>query len=40
MDGVMPDDRVAVSLYEQDLDAWALSQAAALRAAGEAVSRG
>jgi hypothetical protein len=40
MDGVMPDDRVAGSLYEQDLDAWALSQAAALRAAGEAVSRG
>jgi hypothetical protein len=34
----MPDDRVPFSLYEQDLDAWALSQAAALRAAGRAAA--
>jgi hypothetical protein len=34
----MPDDRVPVSLYEQDLDAWAISQAAALRAAGQAAA--
>jgi hypothetical protein len=37
---VMPDDRVPVSLYEQDLDAWAISQAAALRAAGQAAASG
>jgi hypothetical protein len=36
----MPDDRVPVSLYEQDLDAWALSQASALRAAGQASATG
>jgi hypothetical protein len=36
----MPDDRVPASLYEQDLDAWAMSQAAALRAVGGAVSSG
>jgi hypothetical protein len=36
----MPDDRASVSLYEQDLDAWALSQAAALRAAGQAAASG
>jgi hypothetical protein len=36
----MPDDRVPVSLYEQDLDAWAISQAAALRAAGQAAASG
>jgi hypothetical protein len=35
----MPDDRVPASLYEQDLDAWALSQAVALRAVGEAAAR-
>jgi hypothetical protein len=40
MYGVMPDDRVPASLYQQDLDAWALSQAAALRAVGAAASRG
>jgi hypothetical protein len=34
----MPDDRVPTSLYEQDLYAWAMSQAVALRAAGGAVS--
>jgi phosphoglycolate phosphatase-like HAD superfamily hydrolase len=36
----MPDDRVPASLYEQDLDAWAMSQAAVLRAAGAAVRSG
>jgi hypothetical protein len=36
----MADDRVPVSLYEQNLNAWALSQAATLRAVGEAASRG
>jgi hypothetical protein len=36
----MPDDRVPVSLYEQDLDAWATSQAAALRAVGDALANG
>jgi hypothetical protein len=36
----MPDDRVPASLYEQDLDAWAMTQAAALRAVGAAASRG
>ena len=36
----MPDDRVSVSLYEQDLDAWALSQAAALRAVGRVAATG
>jgi hypothetical protein len=34
----MPDDRVAVSLYEQDFDAWAETQAASLRAAGNGVA--
>jgi len=37
---VMPADRIATSLYDQDLDAWAMSQAAALRSAGDAVARG
>jgi Domain of unknown function DUF29 len=36
----MPGDRVPASLYEQDLDAWATTQAAALRAVGAAASRG
>jgi hypothetical protein len=36
----MPDDRILQSLYEQDLDAWALTQAAALRSVGGVVSRG
>ena len=36
----MPADRIATSLYDQDLDAWAMSQAAALRSAGDAVARG
>lgn len=36
----MPDDHVAASLYEQDMHAWAASQAAALRATGEAALRG
>ena len=36
----MPDDRVPVSLYEQDLDAWAMSQAEALHAVGAAIARG
>jgi hypothetical protein len=36
----MPDDRAQVSLYEQDWDAWAMGQAAALRAVGGAVSDG
>ena len=35
----MPDDRIAASLYEQDLDAWATAQAIALRAAGAALAR-
>jgi hypothetical protein len=36
----MPDDRVQASLYEQDLDAWATNQAAALRAVGGAILNG
>jgi hypothetical protein len=36
----MPDDRIPASLYEQDLDAWAMNQAAALRAVGGALSHG
>jgi hypothetical protein len=36
----MPDDRVQASQYEQDMGAWATSQAAALRAVGSAVSNG
>jgi hypothetical protein len=36
----MPDDRGPVRLYEQDLDAWALSQAAVLRAVGQAAAAG
>jgi hypothetical protein len=36
----MPDDRVPFSLYEQDLDAWALSQAAVLRVVGQAAASG
>jgi hypothetical protein len=36
----MPDERVHVSRYEQDMDAWATNQAAALRAVGAAVSNG
>lgn len=36
----MPDDRVQASLYEQDLDAWAINQAAALRAVGGAILNG
>lgn len=36
----MPDDRVPASLYEQDFSAWALSQAASIRAAGNAVLGG
>jgi len=35
----MPDDRISDSLYERDLNAWALAQAAALRAAGGALAR-
>jgi hypothetical protein len=36
----MPDDRIPAGLYDQDFAAWAFSQAAALRAAGEALGRG
>lgn len=36
----MPDDRIAESLYEQDLDAWAMTQAAALRAVNGALTSG
>ena len=36
----MPDDRIDVALYEQDLAAWAMNQAAALRAAGKAIAAG
>ncbi len=36
-EGIIPDDRVPTGLYEEDLDAWALTQAAALRAAGDAI---
>lgn len=36
----MPDDRISKSLYEQDLDAWAMSQAATLRAVARAIGRG
>jgi hypothetical protein len=36
----MPDDRVQASLYEQDLDAWAIGQAAALRAVKGAILNG
>jgi Domain of unknown function DUF29 len=36
----MPDDRIPVSRYEQDLDAWALDQASALRAVGSALANG
>jgi hypothetical protein len=36
----MPDDWAQASLYERDLDAWAMGQAAALRAIGGAVSNG
>jgi hypothetical protein len=36
----MPDDRIPASLYEQDLDAWAMNQVAVLRAVGGALSHG
>jgi hypothetical protein len=36
----MPDVRIQASRYEQDLDAWALDQASALRAAGGALAKG
>jgi hypothetical protein len=36
----MPDDRAQASLYEQDLDAWATGQAAALRAVEDAILNG
>jgi hypothetical protein len=36
----MPDDRIPVSLYEQDFDAWAMGQAAALRAVRDAILQG
>jgi hypothetical protein len=36
----MPDDRIHRSLYEEDLDAWTIAQASALRAVGAAVSGG
>jgi hypothetical protein len=36
----MPDDRIPVSLYEQDFDAWAMGQAAALRAVRDAILNG
>nr|WP_294504336.1 DUF29 domain-containing protein [uncultured Rhodopila sp.] len=36
----MPDDRIPVSLYEQDFDAWAMGQAAALRAVHDAILNG
>jgi hypothetical protein len=35
----MPDDRAPLGLYDQDFDAWATGQAAALRDAGDAVAR-
>jgi hypothetical protein len=36
----MPDDRAQASLYEQDLDAWAMGQTAALHAVKGAISNG
>jgi len=36
----MPDDRLPVSLYERDLDAWSMDQASALRAVGNAIRTG
>nr|WP_294551708.1 DUF29 domain-containing protein [uncultured Rhodopila sp.] len=36
----MPDDRIPVSLYEQDFDTWAFGQAAALRAVRDAILQG
>jgi hypothetical protein len=36
----MPDDRVRANLYEQDLNAWAIGQAAALRAVKGAILNG
>lgn len=36
----MPDDWIPASPYDQDFDAWATRQAAALRAAAEGLSNG
>jgi hypothetical protein len=36
----MPDDRLPVGLYDQDFDAWAFGQAAALRAVRDAILDG
>jgi hypothetical protein len=36
----MPEDRIPVGLYEQDFDAWAMAQAAALRTIRDAILNG